>query len=339
MPEQNTTPISEETAKEAWTKLFFISDILRNTSYSVIELEHINFAQHPIIQFFFECPDAAPAMKELIAVSGLSSGALSQAVDGLINAGYLARSQSGMDSRLKPVQATEKLKNLRVKPFRHFEKMLDAFRQASGADPKEMRTAGEVFVRLAESRTGGELAEMKRPSDMETPGAVSCVSRKLNKLPVWMLILHFTTNMRMPTLMYYYGRRGRISLGKLGILNYLFSLSYRKKALPTIKELAARFQCKPGLVLQTVNSLRRDGLLELTSSQTDRGSQVKLTRKGHLVQRQSSESYTLFMQRFLGRLEPEKAGVFMRFLDLMLHFLKTDGKDFLCPGEQPDMFG
>ncbi len=345
MPEQNSSPISETTAKEAWTKLFYISDILRNTSYSLIEHEHINFAQLPIIQFFFECPDACPPMKDLITISGLSSGALSQAVDAMVSIGLLTRVPSKTDSRLRLVHATETLTNLRVKPFRHFEKMLDAFRQADGVDPEEMRAVEDLFVRLAESRTGGEHAVARCASDLEIPGLVACASRKLDNLPVWMYLLHFTTNMKMPTLMFLYGHRGRISLGKLRILNYLFSLSYkgsargRKKTAPTILDLAVRFQCKPGLVLQTVDSLCADGLTEQAPSKSDHGRLVKLTQKGHFIRRMSSESYTRFMRSFLGGIKPEEVELFMRYLDLMLLFLKTDGKAFLCPGEQPEMFG
>ena len=35
----------------------------------------------------------------------------------------------------------------------------------------------------------------------------------------------------------------------------------------------------------------------------------------------------------------EKVAFFMRFLDLMLDYLKTDGKAFLSSGEEIDIFG
>lgn len=334
MPEQNPPPNDKQTVKDAWRKLFLAADILRTTSYSVINLDYVNFAQFPIIQFFLECPDASPAMKELIAVSGLSSGALSQAIDALIEKGFLERVSSQTDSRIRMVRTTEKFGAIRSKPVRFFGKMQADFRRSSGITPEEMRKVKSLFVRLAESRTGGELVAMKQLSDLETPDLVSVPSRRLGRLPVWMLLLHFTTNLKLPTLMYFYGNTGRISLGKLRILNYLFFLSYRKNASPTIAELAARFHCKTGLVSQTVRALNRDDMVETV--QDDR---VKLTQKGLFVRRMSSKTYTCFMDRFFHGLEPEKVAFFMRFLDLMMDYLKTDGKAFLSSGEEIDIFG
>ena len=338
MPEQNISSIDKQTAKEVWTKLFLISDILRNTSYSIIDLDYINFAQLPIIQFFFECPNVTPVMKELIAVSGLSSGALSQAVSSLVENGYLERISSTSDSRLRMVGATEKLKKLRDKPVHYFGKMQDDFRRFGGVTPEEMRKVKSCFVSLAESRTGGELAEMKQPSDLEKPGLVSVPLRKLGGLPVWILLLHFTTNLKLPTLIYYYDGSERISLGKLRILNCLFFLSDRKKTSPSITELAARFRCKTGSVSQTVRALNRDEMVEQVVFPVIHNSRVKLTPKGRNVQRMSSESYTRFMMNFFHRIEPERIAFFMRFLDLMLDYLKTDGKAFLVPDENIDIF-
>ena len=334
MPEQNPPPIDIQTAKAIWTKLFLTADILRTTSYSVIELDYVSFAQFPIIQFFLECPDASPAMKDLIAVSGLSSGALSQAIDALEEKGYLERVSSKTDSRLRMVRATETFGAIRSKPVRYFVKMQEDFRRSSGITPEEMRIVSSILVRLAESRTGGELALMKRRSDLEKPGLVFVPSRRLARLPVWMLVLHFTANLKLPTLMCYYGSLSRISLGKLRVLNYLFFLSYRKKASPSIAELAARFRCKTGLVFQTVQALNRDGMVE----QVSRDGRVKLTLKGLLVRRLSSRSYTRFMSDFFRGIEPEKIALFMRFLDLMLDYLKTDGKAFLCSDEEIGIF-
>ncbi len=334
MPEHITPPIDKHTAEEAWTKLFLISDILRTTSYSIVGLDYVNFAKFPIIRFFLECPDATPLMKELIAVSGLSSGALSQAVDALVETGFLKRVSSQTDSRLRMVCATEKLKKLREKPVRYFGKMQEDFRRAGGIAPEEMRMVKSMLVHLAESRTGGELALMKQPSDLEKPGLVSLPSRKLGRLPVWMLILNFNTNLRMPTLMHYYEGSSRISLGKLRILHYLFFLSCRKKTSPAIADLAARFHCKTGLVSQTVQALTRDGMVEPAAHD----GLVRLTQKGLLLRQMSSESYTRFMIHFFRGVEPEKVALFMRFLDLLLDYLKTDGKAFLSPDEDPGIF-
>ena len=134
--------------------------------------------------------------------------------------------------------------------------------------------------------------------------------------------------------MCYYGSLSRISLGKLRVLNYLFFLSYRKKASPSIAELAARFRCKTGLVFQTVQALNRDGMVE----QVSRDGRVKLTLKGLLVRRLSSRSYTRFMSDFFRGIEPEKIALFVRFLNLMLDYLKTDGKAFLSSDEEIGIF-
>ena len=338
MPEQNNPPIDKQTAKEVWTKLFLISDILRNTSYSIIDLDYVNFAQFPIFQFFFECPDATPVMKELITVSGLSSGALSQAVDALVENGYLERISSKMDSRLRIVCATEKLKKLQEIRTCYFGKMMDDFRLVSGVRPEEMCMVKSMFVCLAESRTGGELAAMKQPFDLEKPGLVSVPFRKLEGLPVWILLLHFTTNLKLPILMHYYGGSGRISLGKLRILNHLFFLSCRKMMNPTIAELAARFRCKTGLVSQTVRALSRDELVEQIIFPVIHDGRVKLTPKGLLVRQMTSESYTQFMMNFFRGIKQDKIALFVRFLDLMLDYLKNDGKAFLSTGENVDIF-
>ena len=72
-------------ARSLWARLFYIADILRNTSYGIMDEDvQFNFAEFQIVHFFFECMDARPAMKELLAVTGLSSGAASQAVDSLV---------------------------------------------------------------------------------------------------------------------------------------------------------------------------------------------------------------------------------------------------------------
>ena len=212
----------ETTAKETWHKIFLITDILRNTSFGVLRMKsQFNFAQFPIIQFFFECPDASPAMKDLIAVSGLSSGALSQAVDSLVSSGYVERVRSKTDLRSHLVHATEKLKELRAQSAGHFDQALQAFRQTSGITPEEISIADEILLRLAESRTGGELTVLGQASDLEMPGLSSNGQRKLDRTPVWMLLLHFATNLRMPALMFHYGKRSRTTLNKLRFMNYV----------------------------------------------------------------------------------------------------------------------
>ena len=333
--------ISAVLARSFWERLFFISDILRNTAYGVLDGDsRINFAQFPIMQFFMECPDARPAMKDLIAVIGLSSGAASQAIDSLIEAGFLERVRSENDRRSTLIRTTEKFRAFRQKPIRHFEKMLDVFRQISGATPEEMAVDEELFVRLAESRTGGELAVLKHPSDLSVPGLArnGLICRdKLSLLPVWILIIHFTTNLKMPALVYYYGKRGRTTLGKLRLMNYLFFLSDRKTGDPMVKDLASRFLVSSGVVSQTLNAMIQDGMVERVNTQLDRRIiRVRLTPQGLRMRRQTATSYTYFMQSFFKDVDPEMIGVFDRALDLTIHFLKTDGRRFLVPDGEDD---
>lgn len=330
----------ETTAKETWHKIFLITDILRNTSFGVLRMKsQFNFAQFPIIQFFFECPDAAPAMKDLIAVSGLSSGALSQAVDSLVASGYVERVRSKTDLRSHLVHATGKLKELRAQSAGHFDQALQAFRQTSGITPEEISIADEILLRLAESRTGGELTVLGQASDLEMPGLSSNGQRKLDRTPVWMLLLHFATNLRMPALMFHYGKRSRTTLNKLRFMNYLFFLSETKGKAPTIRSFAQRFRFPTGIVSQTLDSLNGDGMVRFISRTGKRKDiRVHLTKQGLRLMELSSASYTGFMRNFLSGVEPEKTAVFLRVLDQAMQFLRTDGKQFLVPGEEPESF-
>ena len=335
--------ISSNYARSFWIRLFFIKDILRNTSYGVLEENiQVNFAELPILQFFFEYIESRPAMKDILAVTGLSSGAATQAVNRLVKDGFLERAPSETDRRSTLIRATEKLRSFREKPLRHFEKMLDVFRRTSGATPEEMETAESIFLHLAESRTGGELAVIRQPSDLTVPGVLSndlSARERLNSLPVWMLLLHFSTNLKIPTMMYYYGRRGRTTLGKLRLMNYLFSLSEQKKEIPMVKDIASRFQVSSGVVSQTLNAMIQDGMVERVPSPLDhRTIGIQLTQQGLRMRRQCAASFTCFMQNFFSQIEPEKIEVFDRILDKTIHFLKTDGREFLMPGETPDAY-
>ena len=343
--ESSFAMINSNYARSFWIRLFDVSDILRNTSYYLLEKNKVqfNFAEFPIVQFFFERPDARPAMKDLLAVTGLSSGAVSQAVDALIQDGLLERVQSEQDRRSYLIRVTEKLRAFRMTPLRHFEKMLEALRQSSGMTPEEMAITEEVFVRLAESRTGGELAVIRQPSDLSIPGLVSHEwndREYLDSLPVWSLILHFTTNLKIPAMVYYYGRRGRMTLGKIRLMNYLFYLSDQKNGIPVVKDLAARFRVSSGVVSQTLNAMIQDGMVERIPLPHDRRMiGIRLTQQGLRMRRQCAASYTCFMQNFLCRIEPEKIKVFDRALEMTLRFLRTEeGKAFLMPGESPETY-
>ena len=337
--------ISSNEARSFWVRLFDVSDILRNTSYYLLEKNKVqfNFAEFPIVQFFFERPDARPAMKDLLAVTGLSSGAVSQAVDTLIQDGLLERVRSEQDHRSILIQVTEQLREFRKTPLHHFEKMLEAFQLSSGMTPEEMAVTEDVFVRLAESRTGGELAVIRQPSDLSVPGLVSHEwngREYLNTLPVWSLILHFTTNLKIPAMVFYYGKRGRMTLGKIRLMNHLFYMSSLKNDNPTVKELAERFRVSSGVVSQTLNAMIQDGMVERIPLPLDRRlTGVRLTQQGLRMRRQCAASYTCFMQNFFSRIEPEKLAVFDRALDMTLRFLKTkEGRAFLMPGESPDTY-
>ena len=342
--ESSFTMINSNYARSFWVRLFDVSDILRNTSYYLLEKNKVqfNFAEFPIVQFFFERPDARPAMKDLLAVTGLSSGAVSQAVDTLIQDGLLERVRSEQDHRSILIQVTDQLREFRKTPLLHFEKMLEALRQSRGMTPEEMAITEEVFVRLAESRTGGELAVIRQPSDLSIPGLVSHEwngREYLNTLPVWSLILHFTTNLKIPAMVYYYGKRGRMTLGKIRLMNYLFYLSDQKNGIPVVKDLAARFRVSSGIVSQTLNAMIQDGMVERISLPHDRRMiGIRLTQQGLRMRRQCAASYTCFMQNFFSRIEPEKIEVIDRMLNMTLEFLKTDGKAFLMPGESPDTY-
>lgn len=336
--------IASNEARLFWVRLFDISDILRNTTYYLLEKGNArsNFAEFQIIQFFFECPDARPAMKDLLAITGLSSGALSQAVDSLTENGLLERIRSEEDRRTNLIRVTDRLRDIRTKPFRHFERMLDALRLSTGITPEEMIVTEEIFVRLAESRTGGELAMVRQPSDLTVPGLASHVWDRrefLSKLPVWCLLLHFTTNMKVPAMVYYYGKRGRMTLGKLRLMNYLFLLSDRENDIPMIRDLASRFNVSSGVVSQTLNAMIQDGMVERIPSPLDhRVIGIRLTAQGLRMRRQCAASYTGFMQNFFNRIEPEKTAIFDRVLNMTLRFVRTDGKAFLMPGETPDAY-
>ena len=325
-------------ARSFWVRLFDISDILRNTAYYLLGKENVkfNFAEFPVVQFFFERPDARPAMKDLQIVTGLSSGALSQAVDSLIGAGLLERIQDEQDRRSHLIQVSSLLMEVRKTPILHFEKMLDAFRRTTCMTPEEMTMTEDIFVQLAKSRTGGELAAIRQPSDLTVPGLVSHEWNGhdyLNTLPVWSLILHFTTNLKIPTMVYYYGKRGRMTLGKIRLMNYMFYLSNTTSELPTVKVFAERFHVPSGVISQTLTAMIQDGMLERVPLPPDRRlTGIRLTQQGLRMRRQCASSYTCFMQHFLSRLGPEKVSVLDRALGLTLQFLKTEeGKAFLIP--------
>ena len=324
-------PIKAAFAREIWEKLFVISSSLRDTAYHVLGGDwRCTFAQFPILQFFFEYPESRPTMKELTTVSGMSSGAVTQAVDLLVEKGLLERIPSEKDRRSKLVAATDKLLETRKKSVCHFEVMLEKFRE--NADPYEMTVAEEVFSLLASSRTTGLIPLVKHPSDLTQPGFATLGvlhPDHTEQLPVWLQILHFTSNMRAPTVLYYYSKRGRMTLGKLRILDRLFYLSDRGEN-PMVKDLADAFHISSGVVSQTLNAMIQDGMVERVASDWDhRVIRVRLAPRGLSLRRRTASTYTRFMQNFFSGIDPEKAEIFNRILDQTLTFLENDGKKFL----------
>jgi len=329
-------------ARDIWRKLFYISAQLRNVSYYVLEKKpDLSFAQFPIMQFFFTYPAATPSIKDLSAYIGLPPGAISQAVDALVEEKMLVRVPSSADRRSMTVRVTEELLSVRDGAIRFFQEMLDAFQKAERVSPEEITASNEIFVKLAESRTGGELPAIESASDLAVPGLVwnSFINpEQLRTLPAWILTFHFVSCLKGPILVYYYGKRGRMTLNKLRFLDHLFILSEHNEE-PKVKDLAKRFLFSPGVVSQTLNAMIQDGMVERVASPLDRHvMHIRLTPQGLKMRRLTSAAYTRFMQNFFSTIEPEKAENFSRTLDRFLRFLHADGKKYLLPGENLDIF-
>ena len=336
--------VDAEFARRVWRKLFYISGYLRSTSFDILGKKiDVSFAQFPIMQFFFTYPEAAPTIKDLSAFIGLPSGAVSQAVDAFAGEPphLLERVPSREDHRSMTVRVTNELLSLRNRALDYFQDMLNAFKDAGYASPEEIAMSDEIFVRLAESRTGGELPLIGSASDLAVPGLVkNCFidPDQLRTLPAWILNLHFVTCLRGPVIVYYYGKRGRMTLNKLRFIDHLFILSEHDDN-PTVKDFAERFKIPSGVVSQTLNAMIQDGMVERVASPLDRHvTRIRLTALGLRTRRLTSACYTRFMQNFFSTIEPEKAATFSRILDRFLDFLKADGKKFLRPDDTPDIF-
>ena len=327
--------INAEFAREIWRKLFFISLRLRTTSFGILDRDFdCSLAQFPIVQFFFTYPEATPAIKDLTSYIGLPSGAVSQAVDGLVREAVLARIPSEKDQRLTLIRATDDLLAVRSKALEHFAKMLEAFKALGYITPEEIAVGDDIFVRLAESRTGGELSVIRKPADLAVPGLLKhrfIDPEQLRKLPPCVLNMHFVTVLKGPALGYYYETSGRMTLGKLRLLDHMFILSEMDER-PKVKDLADRFQISSGVASQTLNALSQDGVVERISSQGERGVfRVRLTQEGLRIRRLTAATYTKFMENFFSTVEPEKAVTFSHILDRFLEFLDKEGKAFLLP--------
>ena len=327
--------ISADLARDIWRKLFFISWRLRTTSFGVLDKDFdCSFAQFPIVQFFFTYPEATPAIKGLTTYIGLPSGAISQAVDQLEKASVLKRIPSETDRRSKSIRATEDLLAVRRKAIDFFAKMLEVFKSCGYVTAEEVAVADDFFVHLAESRTGGELTVVRNPADLAVPGLVKhsfIAPDQLKKLPPCILSMHFVSLLKIPTLVYYYKTRGRMTLGKLRLLDQLLRLSEFDES-PKVKELADRFRVSSCVASQTLNALIQDGVVERIPSPNDsRTVSFRLTQHGLRIRRLTAASYTKFMQNFFSAVEPKKAEMFGHVLDQWLVFLDKEGKAFLLP--------
>lgn len=331
--------ISSEFATAVWLRIFTIANMLSFTAMDQVnDTIECSFTQFPILQFYFEEPVCPPTIKTLTRVTGMMPGAVSQAVEQLVQQGLLARVPAENGRRGCTFLPAEKLLAVREKALRHFTKMMDAGVAANSVSREELALVDSMMVRLSRARIGGEHNFLKQPSDLTVPGLVmldeSCRTNVQN-LPGCMKILHFTSNLRFPILIHYYGNRGRMTLGKLRILNCLFLLTTNKSVPPTVKELAERFRISPGAVSQTLDAMCRDGMVERVPSPLDRRViHIRLTREGLRMRRQSSAACTKFMRNFLENEPPENVAAFERMLDRTIEFLKTGGREYLSGGEE-----
>ena len=331
--------ISSEYASSIWLKIFTIANLLSFTAKDQVrDTIDCSFAQFPILQFFFEEPVRPPTVKTLTSVTGMPPSAVSQAVEQLVQQGLLARVPAENGKRGCTVRPTDKLLSVREKALRHFTAMMEDGVNASRVSREEVEIVDGMMVRLAQSRIGGEHNFLKQPSDLTVPGLVpldeSCRTN-VQKLPGCVKMLHFASNLRLPILIHYYGRRGRMTLGKLRILNCLFVLTTSSAVPPTVKALSERFRISPGAVSQTLDAMCQDGMVERVPSPLDRRvTHVRLTAQGLRMRRQSAAACTKFMRNFLEKEPPENVAVFEQMLDNTLKFLKTGGRKYLSGGEE-----
>jgi len=331
--------ITAEYATRIWLKLFEINDLIAPFANSLVRGQiNCTFVLFPIIQYFFELPKQPPTIKTLTAVTGMMSGTVSKAVEQLIEQGLLARVQSEDGRRTCHFVPTEKLLAIRENAIRHFQKIADEFQATNRMPQGYYDQMNAIARRLLNSRIGGEHNVAKQSSDLTVPGFFyldeSCRTA-VDELPGWMQFLHFNSNLRIPFLVHYYGKRGRMTLGKLRIMHSLFTISTANDPPPTVKELADSFRISPGAVSQTLDAMENDGMVKRVPSPLDRRViQICLTPQGLRMRRQCSAACTKFMMNFLESEPPENVTFFEKVLDMSLDFLKAEGKVFLVPVER-----
>ena len=331
--------ITAEYATRIWLKIFAINDLIQPFANSLVRGQiNCTFVLFPIIQYFFELPKQPPTIRTLTAVTGMMSGTVSKGVEQLIEQGLLARVQSEEGRRTCHFVPTEKLLAIRENAIRHFQKIADEFQRIKRLPPGDYERMNAITRRLLNSRIGGEHNMAKQSSDLTVPGFFyldeSCRTA-VDELPGWMQFLHFNSNLRLPFLVHYYGKRGRMTLGKLRIMHRLFILSTANDPPPTVQELADSFDISPGAVSQTLDAMEKDGMVKRVPSPLDRRViQICLTTQGLRMRRQCSAACTKFMMNFLESETPEDVAFFEKVNDATLAFLKSEGRALLVPVER-----
>ena len=316
-------------------KLLFIADRIRTTSVGVFGLNgDYSFAQFPIVKYFLENPDSAPQIKRLSEYSGLSSGAISQAVDLYVASRILERKMIPENRRSTGIMMSSKGKALRKETLALLDKRFAAFE--ASVDPAMLAKFREVLCYLFQARTGTEHLAAKHAGDLcKLPSEVKPLAAgetKPSDLPTWMLLIHFVDALRFPVMHFHYtSRSGRTTLGKLRIMNYLFAIHGRKN-LPMIKDFAERFHLPSAAVTQTLNALYADGLVNRIPGPRDRRvTLISLTDKGERLYRVCTASYVKFMKEVFEKLPQDQVEAFISVLEAMAQFLAKER--FVSPYE------
>ena len=309
-------------------KLLFIADRIRTSSPGIFGLDgDYSFAQFPIAKYFLENPDAMPQIKRLSEYAGLSSGAMSQAVDLYVESGILERKPIPDNRRSTGVMMSDKGKAMRARTIELLEKRLAAFEASVPA--KKAADFRKTLAFLFQNRTGSEHLSAKHGGDLcklpSKPVTTAPGETAPADLPAWILLLHFADALRFPVMHFHYASRsGRTTLGKLRILNYLFSIHGRKK-LPMIKDFAERFNLPSAAVTQTLNALYADGLVNRIPGPKDRRvTLINLTQRGERLYHVCSSSYVKFMKAAFDVLPQEQVEAFVSVLEDMAQYLSKE---------------
>ena len=309
-------------------KLLFIADRIRATSVGVFGLDgDYSFAQFPIVKYFLENPNSMPQIKRLSEYGSLSSGAMSQAVDLYVESGILERRPIPENRRSTGVLMSAKGKAKQKETMELLGKRFAGFEAA--VDKEQYEKFRNVLCYLFRVRTGAEHLVAKHAGDLcklpteikpPVPGETAPAD-----LPSWLLLLHFADALRYPVMHFHYASSsGRTTLGKLRIMNYLFSIHGRKK-LPMIKDFAERFHLPSAAVTQTLNALYADSLVDRIPGPKDRRvTLISLTDKGEHLYRVCTASYVRFMKAVFDTLPQDQVEAFVSVLESMARYLAKE---------------